>query len=334
MTYKLYGALGSPYSMKMRAVLRYRRLPHEWHVGIAAMARTAGKVKAPVIPIVEYPDGSFHNDSTPLIHDLEARHPGARSIVPEDPAQAFLAALIEDFADEWLTKAMFGYRWLREVDQVQMSRWLAFDQMGGGGAAASQAAAEHFRARQVGRMAIVGCTEANFPLIETSTRAVLAALEAHVVNRACLFGTRPSLAEFGLYGQISQLGVDPTPEAMMRADYPYTFRWLAHVDDMSGLDGEWEAPGTPPAPAVCALLKLCGELYFPFLEANAAALAAGAETFELTAMGLPYAQGVFKYQAKCLAELRRLWAALPAPARAELAPLLDEAGCLAPLERS
>ncbi len=333
MTYKIYGALGSPYSMKMRAVLRYRRLPHEWHVGAAAMARTAGKVKAPVIPIVEYPDGSFHNDSTPLIHDLEARHPGARSIVPDDPAQGFLAALLEDFADEWLTKAMFGYRWLREIDQVQMSRWLAFDQMGGGSVAASQAAAEFFRTRQVGRMAIVGCTEENFPLIEASTRATLAALESHVTTRFCLFGTRPSLAEFGIYGQISQLGVDPTPEAMMRADYPYSFRWLLHVDDMSGIDGEWDAPGTPPAPAVLALLKLCGELYFPFLEANAAALAAGAETFELTAMGLPYAQGVFKYQVKCLAELRRQWAALPASARAELAPILDDAGCLAPLER-
>ncbi|KPF79739.1 hypothetical protein IP88_01490 [alpha proteobacterium AAP81b] len=333
MTYKIYGALGSPYSMKIRAALRYRRLPHEWHIGMAAMAKTAGKVKAPVIPIVEYPDGSFHNDSTPLIHDLEARHPGERSIVPPDPAQAFLAALIEDFADEWLTKAMFGYRWLREIDQIQMSRWLAFDSLGGGGLATSQGAAEAFRARQVGRMALVGCTEANFPLIEASTRATLAALEAHVVNRFCLFGTRPSLAEFGIYGQISQLGVDPTPEAMMRADYPYAFRWLLHVDDMSGVEGEWDAPGTPPAAVVVELLKLCGALYFPFLEANAAALAAGAETFAITALGHPYEQGVFKYQAKCLGELRRLWAGLPGGARDELTPLLGQTGCLEPLER-
>ncbi|MEY2883360.1 MAG: hypothetical protein RL490_1084 [Pseudomonadota bacterium] len=328
--YKLYGALGSPYSMKIRALLRYRRLPHIWLHGNAALAATRGQVKAPVIPIMEYPDGSFVNDSTPLLYDLEARHPD-RSVVPPDPARAFLAHLIEDFADEWLTKAMFGYRWLREVDQVQMSRWLAFDAMQGGGLAPSQGAAELFRARQVSRMALVGCTEANFPLIEASTRAVCQLLEDHVVNRHGLFGTRPSLAEFGLYGQISQLGVDPTPEAMLRRDYPYTLRWLLHIDDMSGIEGDWDAADAPFDPVIPGLLAIIGELYFPFLLANAAALAAGAETFAITAMGHPYTQGVFKYQVKCLADLRARYAALDAGARAVVDPLLAASGCLAPL---
>lgn len=124
MTYKLYGALGSPYSQKIRALLRYRRLPHQWVDEGARRQAALGAVKAPVIPVLEYPDGTFANDSTPLVYDLEARHP-ERGVVPPDPAQAFIAHLLEDFADEWLTKAMFGYRWLEEVDQVQMSRWLA-----------------------------------------------------------------------------------------------------------------------------------------------------------------------------------------------------------------
>ncbi|MCM0001268.1 MAG: glutathione S-transferase C-terminal domain-containing protein, partial [Erythrobacter sp.] len=213
-------------------------------------------------------------------------------------------------------------RWLRPVDQEQMSRWLAFDALEGGGLAASQAYAAQFRARQVERMAIVGCTEENFPLIERTTRAVLAALEAHVTTRHCLFGTRPSLAEFGLFGQLSQLGVDPTAQAMMRADFPYTYRWLLHVDDMSGVEGEWDSSASQLAPVVEQLLAVAGAVYAPFLLANAAAAEAGAETFAITVDGLPYTQGTFRYQLKCLADLRARHAALSPADRDALDPLL------------
>ncbi len=317
--YKLYGALGSPYSMKLRALLRYRRIPHLWVDG-AATREALGQVRAPVIPVLQYPDGHYDNDSTPVLYDLEERH-AERRVVPDEPAQAFIAHLLEDFADEWLTKAMFGYRWLEEVDQIQMSRWLAFDNMKGGGLEQSQYFAEQFRARQVGRMALVGCTRENFSLIEASTRAVLAALEAHVVNRHCLFGTRPSLAEFGIYGQLSQLGTDPTPQAMMRADYPYTYRWLAHIDDMSGLDGAWE-PGF--APVVAELVRIAGQVYVPFLRANEQAAEAGEETFRMEAMGMPYTQGVFKYQLKCLRELRTRYARLEGAARDQVNAVLGQ----------
>jgi glutathione S-transferase len=324
--YTINGALGSPYSMKMRALMRYRRIPHLWVHG--ADSRDAlSKVKAPVIPVMEYPDGTFHNDSTPLIYALEARHT-ERSVIPPDPAHAFIAHLIEDFADEWVTKAMFGYRWLEEVDQIQMSRWLAFDAMKGGGLTTSQGYAEQFRARQVGRMAIVGCAAENFPLIEASTRAILGALETHVVDRHCLFGTRPSIAEFSMYGQLSQLGVDPTAQAMMRKDFPYSFRWLLHIDDMSGITGEWDKADAPFAPIITAWLQQVGEIYMPFLLANAAAIEAGEDSFRITAMGLPYTQGVFKYQVKCLADLRARYAALDAHARARIDPLLAQTGCL------
>lgn len=325
--YTINGDLGSPYSMKMRALMRYRRIVHIWQHGADAHSLAATKVKAPVIPVLEYPDGSFHNDSTPVLYDLEKRH-AERSVVPPDPAQAFIAHLLEDFADEWLTKAMFGYRWLEEVDQVQMSRWLAFDAAKGGGLEQSQGFAKQIRDRQVGRMAIVGCTRENFPLIEASTRTILQALEDHVVNEHFLFGSRPSLAEIAIYGQLSQLGVDPTAQEMMRADYPYAFRWLLHIDDMSGIGGEWDAADAPFKPIVGELLEQVGSVYAPFLLANAAAMEAGEETFSMEAIGKPYSQGTFKYQIKCLTDLRTRYAALDADAREKVDPILEENNCL------
>jgi len=332
MTYTIYGALASPYSMKMRAVLRYRRLPHVWRQMEMSNESVFKHVKAPVIPVLHYPDGTWKNDSTPLIFDLETRH-AERSILPDDLGMAFLAYLLEDFADEWGTKAMFHYRWYREIDQKQMSEWIVFDRLQGKGRETVMQFAQMFRARQVGRMAIVGCTKQNAPIIEESARRILAAFEGHVTEERFLFGARPSMADFGWFGQLSQLAVDPTPQELMRREFPFTYRWLATIDDAAGVEGEWRDASAPQPQAIKDLLKLAGEIYFPFLIANAEAVAKGAETFTVTLLDKPYEQGAFKYQAKCLAELRAAYTRLEADAKASVDPLLEEAGCLGALKR-
>jgi glutathione S-transferase len=313
--YTIYGGLGSPYSLKMRAILRYRRLPYVWRQMEMGDDRVFKHVKAPVIPVIQYPDGSWHNDSTPMIHELERLH-HERSIVPAGAARGFVAYLLEDFADEWGTKAMFHYRWFRERDQKQMSEWLAFDRMRARGRAAILDAAAMFRSRQVGRMPIVGCTPRNAPIIEDSARRILALFEAQVTEQNYLFGSRPSLADFGWFGQLSQLAVDPTPADLMREEFPFTWRWIANLDDASGVEGEWNEGYSP---AVKGLMALAAEIYFPFLRANADAVAKGAETFSVELLGRTYTQGAFKYQVKCLAELRAAHARLDGAAKAELA---------------
>jgi hypothetical protein len=152
-----------------------------------------------------------------------------------------------------------------------------------------------------------------------------------VTEENYLFGSRPSLADFGWMGQLSQLATDPTPDELMRKDFPFLYRWLSNLDDASGVEGEWRASDAPVPAGVKGLLKLAGEIYFPFLLANAKAIEKGEETFSLPVVGNTYTQGAFKYQVKCLAELRAAFAKLSSNSQAQIAPLLKEAGCLEPL---
>jgi len=326
--YTVFGHIGSPYSMKMRSVMRYRRIPHIWRDGAEGIGGAREKVKVPVIPVFKYPDGSYHNDSTPLIYDLEKRHVNGRSIIPERESDGFLAYLIEDMADELLSKAMYHYRWFDKRYVKQISEWIAFDMFEGGGREAIESFAENFRERQMSRLAFVGSSEQNLPMLEHMSDRFLDAMENHVINRWFLFGSRPSIAEFGLFGQLSQYHNDLAIIEHARERAPYTFRWILHMHDLSGFEGEWRRDEEALPEIIETLLQIASEFYFPFMTANAAAFESGDPEFSFEAGGMPYSQGVFKYQVKCLANLRSAYVELSDTAKNELKEILIKTGCL------
>ena len=332
--YRLIGNIGSPYSMKMRAIMRYRRIPFVWVNRDRKVNEEIAHVKPPVIPVLQYPeDGSYHVDSTPMAYELEKRHPGQRSIVPEDTGLAFLSHLIEDLADEWVTKMMFIYRWRRKADQEYCSYWLTHMMAMPANPEEIGKMARWFTDRQVGRMALVGCTEITRPIIEKSFLQVLDILERNLETSVYLFGSRPGLADFGLFGQLYELCYDPTPQGIMRTRAPGVCGWISRLDDASGEEeGEWIRPDTPLPEAVKAFLKMAGDVYFPFLLANAKAFEAGRETFSLRLLGERYEQGTFKYQVKCLNWLREEYAGLKGEAKERTDSVLKETGCLEPLQ--
>ena len=172
--------------------------------------------------------------------------------------RAFLASLIEDFADEWLTKAMFHYRWAYDADIQYASLWIA---------------------------------------------------------------------DFGLLGQLKTLATDPTPLAIMRERTQRTESWTRQLDDASGLEGEWYPDNAALPEATVGLLRLASETYLPLLVANAAAAERGDEKFEVKLLGQTYAQAPFGYQGKCLAALRRRFAALDNSSLDEIVPVLEETRC-------
>lgn len=328
MRYRLFGGGGSPYSQKMRGILHYRRLPFDWVQITPAIRAQIKHSGPPVIPILQLPeDDSLHVDSTPLAFMLEERHQ-ERSIIPDDPALAFLACLIEDLADEWVTKMMFHYRWDLEVDQLYSARQIISDNTPGLRGEDLARAAEAIRQRQVGRMPLVGCTKQNKPIIEQSFHELLAILDTFATRDEFLFGTRPSLADFGLFGQLKTLASDHTPMLIIRNTVPSVYDWVRRLEDSSGIDGAWHSVDDM-RPAVDELLRFTARYYLPFLQANAQALADGNETVTLELVGRDYAQPAFKYQGKCYARLKEL---LRQTSSEALRDILQATGCLEYLE--
>jgi glutathione S-transferase len=326
--YRLIGSNGSPYSNKLRAILRYRRLPYSWELRTRKNRGEFEDLRPSLVPLLFFPeDNSKHLDSTPLAYELEARHPGQRSIIPDDPGHAFLSHLIEDMADEWLTKAMFHYRWAYDDDIDYASHWIADDAFPEANGERRDEMAAMFAERQIGRMALVGCTPQNAPIIEDSYRHILALLDGHVGYNDYLFGSRPALADFGLFGQLRILATDPTAMAVMRATAQRTESWVRQLDDASGLEGEWLPADAPLPDATLGLLRHIGAVYLPFMIANETAVRNGDDSFELELMGRPYKQGTFGYQVKCLAELRRRLDALDGLAAERTRAILEETGC-------
>ena len=329
--YRIVGGLGSPYSMKMRAVFRYRRIPHIFQMRNGAVTKEVAHVRPSIIPMVRGPeDSDWMVDSTPIIYELESRHVNDRSLLPEDAGDRFLTELFEDFADEWLTKAMFHYRWYYAADRGFSSFWIATDQVEGSDASRSmrQAFADQITQRQVSRMPLVGCTDLNKPVIERTYERVLDALEPEVGFGRFLFGSRPSLGDFGLFGQLKTLADDPTPQWLMRQRAPTVSHWIRQMDDLSGLSGEWRNPSAQTPSAVTALLRICGDSYLPFLAANEQAIAAEADSVDLDILGLAFSQPPFRYQVKCYSRLKSLYANLPDADKQRINGLLEETACL------
>ncbi len=330
---QMMGAPGSPYSRKMRSLLRYRRIPYVFILQHSKEADALPAAKVPLLPTFYLPDERSETvpvtDSTPLIRRFEAAFEG-RSVVPPDPALAFLDELIEDYADEWLTKCMFHYRWYHDADATKARRvlphWSMTDVSDDKIAPIQQMIGD----RQIGRLGVVGSNVVTAAVIEDSYQSFLAAFDAQLQNSRFLFGGRPASSDFALMGQLTCLALfDPTPGALTADSAPRVYAWTEVMEDLSGLepaDDDWTSADALPE-SLRGLFAEVGRFYAPFLIANAEALVAGAERLETEIAGKPWVQKPFPYQGKCLVRLRESHAALAADTRARVDAVLEGSGC-------
>lgn len=326
------GAPGSPYTRKMRALLRYRRIPYRFLIAGAGGRDDLPTAKVRLLPTFYLPNESGEVeavvDSTPLIRRFEREFKG-RAVVPSDPVTAFIDYLLEDFGDEWLTKAMFHYRWVYEADIEKAGQILPRWRQVEGPEEHFQQAAKAVSERQISRLWVVGSNETTLPVIEASYRRILELFRDHLTDRPFLMGTRPGASDFAFFGQLTQLAAfDPTPMALTLQVAPRVYAWVDRVEDLSGLEpaeSDWVDRDLPAT--LHGLLGEVGRVYAPFLIANAKALSSGAERVECEIDGRPWVQKPFPYQGKCLMWLREQYAGLSAEDQSAVDRLLDGTGC-------
>ncbi len=331
----LKGVPGSPYTRKMLAVLRYRHIAYQ--VAIPGSPRLA-KLPTPKVelqPTFYLPNAAGDieavTDSTPLIRRFETEFTG-RAVRPRDPVMAFVDSVLEDYADEWLTKAMFHYRWHFDADIRKagnlLPRWrrlTASDEEIAGLSAT-------FTRRQIDRLRFVGSNPITADVIEASYRRFLTCFETHLKTFPFLMGQRPGASDFGVYGQFSQLAhFDPTSAALALEFAPRACAWVGLVDDLSGHepeDGQWITRDAIPATLI-ELLAEAGRTYVPVMLANARALKARSDQVHARVDGLPWVQAAFPYQGKCLTWLREEFAALSTDDQARVNRILEASGTTA-----
>lgn len=322
---RVFGSELSPYSMKVRSYLRYKGIAHEWLPRSPAnQAEFQKHAKLPLIPLVVTPDGEGLQDSTPIIERFEATA-FERSIVPDDPALAFLSALLEEYGDEWGNKWMFHYRWNYKADRWATAERIAVQMAGAQGPLGVAQTRDAVADRMMRRLGFVGSNERTKPLIEASFKRALVLLEKHLASRPYLLGERPAMADFGLWGQLYEAATDPTPGNKMRTSAPAVMRWVERMQTPAN-EGAFETWAALAPTLMPLLTEEVGALFLPWSHANAEAIKGGAKSFDVTLGGVGWTQEPQKYHARSLAEIRRKHqAAKDAPG---LENILRKSGCL------
>jgi glutathione S-transferase len=316
------GVPGSPYTRKMLALLRYRRIPYRLYPSHKFLLteqsqrnKPRAEPKVPLLPTFYFKDESGTEialcDSTPIIRKLELEHVG-REVVPES-ALGFINYLIEDYGDEWLTKAMFHYRWHYGPDSEKAAQMLPRWNNTNADESALQAKAVSVAELQISRLSYVGSNPQTQSTIENSFKRLVGILDNLLKIKPFILGDRPSSADFALYGQLTALALfDPTPQAIILKLSPRLYAWTETMEDLSGyepLETDW-LDLTTSSDHIHELLTEIGRVYTPYLLANAAAVNKQQPEFQCEIDGTTWTQGTFVYQAKCLQWIRDEFAAL------------------------
>ena len=276
-SYTLYGADISYYTGKARAYLRYKGIPFDELPATREVYRDVilPRVGWGVIPVIITPDGETLQDTSDIIDTLELKFPSP-SVYPDGPRQRVVALLLEVYGDEWLKLPAMHYRWNHNEDWIirEFGRLSRPDLDAQGQREVGERACAPFR----GSLPILGVTEATAPAVEASYEALLGELNAHFAEHDFLFGSRPSIGDYGLIGPLyAHQYRDPASGELMKRLAPNVVAWVERMLHPEPGAGEFLADDEVPRTLMPVLARM-GREQVPVLQATVAALEAWIDT--------------------------------------------------------
>ncbi|MCR9279516.1 MAG: glutathione S-transferase [Pseudomonadaceae bacterium] len=270
--YKLYGGDISYYTGKARAYLRFKKVDFvEIHAGRKEYKEVIlPRVGWPVIPILITPEDETLQDTSDIIDELEARHPQP-SVYPIGPRQRVASFLLEVFGDEWLKLPAMHYRWNHNTEWIiaQFGALSRPDLDLEGQRQAGEQACKPFR----GSLPALGVTEATSAAVEASYEGLMAELDAHFQRYPYLFGDRPSIGDFGLFGPLyAHQYRDPASGALMQKLAPNLVDWVLRMHEGAPGAGDFLPNDEVPETIIPVLARMMRE-QLPVLRSTFRALA-------------------------------------------------------------
>lgn len=204
--YILHGADVSYFSGKIRPAFAHKTLwMREVMPDILEIKRRTG---VHYFPAVETPDGEMWQDTSDILDQLEAAHPGP-PLFPTTPVQRIVAYLIELYGDEMAILPAMHYRWSFEESVAKVA--VDFSTPGG-----EEGSGAKFAGRMKSTLPMLGVNEQTVPAIEAHTRELLDHLSVHFKKNRFLLGDALSLADCGLMGPFyGHLYRDAVPQRLL-----------------------------------------------------------------------------------------------------------------------
>jgi len=257
---RLNSWLVSPYSAKVRAYLRWKGVPFEDVVPsvLALRGRIRKAVGKAIMPTVELADGTWLQDSSEIIDTLED-HLGGESITPPGPRQRAVNLLLELHGDEWLPMAALHYRWNRPANarfaMQEFARygvpWLP--------SVVGRLVVKPIAKRMQSYLPLLGVDEGTAPGLESFATTLIAQLDAHFAEHPFVFGSRPAIADFALYGPLwAHLYRDVDTTALFDGA-PHVRAWMERLAAPRQDPGAFLADDAVPATLEPVLTTLLAE---------------------------------------------------------------------------